>query len=89
MAETLKGVVMQTYDNGKASITATSDLPLAEKEYRYPSKRSELEKAFQYTLEDCLKMKRALEKIIKASDYTNAGDNCKEIAINALNINKH
>lgn len=75
---------MQIYDNGYASISKTSDTPLAEREYRYPSKRSELEKAFQYTLEDCLKMKRALEKIIKASEYTNAGDNCKHLAEQAL-----
>jgi hypothetical protein len=75
---------MQKYDNGKASIEATSDSIIAEKEYVFPSKRNDLEAAFRHTLDDCLRMKRVLEKIIKASDYTNAGENCKLLAEQAL-----
>jgi len=78
---------MQKYDNGEASIeTIDVDYILGEKEYRYPSKRSDLEKAFQHTLEDALRMKMALEEIIHAADYTHAGENCKAIANNALGL---
>lgn len=78
---------MQKYDNGKASIeTMDIDYLLSEKEYRYPNKRSELEKAFQHTLEDALRMKMALEEIIHAADYTHAGENCKAIAKDVLGL---
>ena len=81
------GETMQKYDNGKASIeTMDIEYLLGEKEYIYPNKRNGLEKAFQHTLEDALRMKLALEEIIHAADYTNAGENCKVIAKDALGL---
>lgn len=78
---------MHIYDNGKSSIKLSGiDYLLSEKEYSYPSKRSELEKALQHTLEDALRMKLALEEIIHAANYMNPSENCKAIAKDALGL---
>lgn len=64
---------MIEYSNEKAKIEASnSNFSFCEKEYRYPTKRSELEKALRLTLEDALRMKVELEQFKNPKNWTHS-----------------